>query len=162
MVASHRVEDTVRAFVRVPGSGSKKSAKPSICNLAKVSTLASRIFVPNILPAATNVLTQSPSTKQVSKGRKRPRKEEIYDLAPKTKDNKMDTTKATPVKIIPVTLMAVRIPNAEIQKLIAEIEQLRKQKEKLREQLSLFKQLIRNPQRLNSVLCRLEEKGLKT
>ena len=56
-------------------------------------------------------------------------------------------------------LAAVRIPNAEVQKLKEENEQLRKENELLKKQLSLFKQLIRNPQRLNSVLRRLEEKS---
>ena len=40
-----------------------------------------------------------------------------------------------------------------------ENEQLRKENETLKKQLSLFKQLIRNPQRLNSVLRRLEERA---
>ena len=76
----------------------------------------------------------------------------------------------TPVKTINVVFLAVRIPNAEVDKLKEDNEQLRKENEKLKEdneqlrkeneklkiQLSLFKQLIRNPQRLNSVLRRLE------
>ena len=68
-------------------------------------------------------------------------------------------TKATNMKAIPVKLMAVRIPNAEVQKLKEENAQLRKENEELRRQLSLFKQLIRNPLRLNSVLRRLEERA---
>ena len=68
-------------------------------------------------------------------------------------------TKATNMKAIPVKLMAVCIPNAEVQKLKEENAQLRKENEELRRQLSLFKQLIRNPLRLNSVLRRLEERA---
>ena len=48
--------------------------------------------------------------------------------------------------------------NAEVQKLKEENDHLRKEKETLKKQLSLFKQLIRNPHRLNSVLLRLEER----
>jgi len=161
MVAPHQVGDLVRSFVRVPGSGSEKSAKPAFCDLARASTLAATVSVPQNLPPATNVLTQSPSSTQISNNqeRKRPRTEDTSDSAPKAKVPHMEASAAVPVKTIPVTLMAVRIPNAEVQKLKEENEQLRKENETLKKQLSLFKQLIRNPQRLNSVLRRLEEKA---
>jgi len=161
MVAPHQVGDLVRSFVRVPGSGSEKSAKPAFCDLARASTLAATVSVPQNLPPATNVLTQSPSSTQISNNqeRKRPRTEDLSDSAPKSKVPHMEASAAVPVKTIPVTLMAVRIPNAEVQKLKEENEQLRKENETLKKQLSLFKQLIRNPQRLNSVLRRLEEKA---
>jgi len=166
MVAPHQVGDLVRSFVRVPGSGSEKSAKPAFCDLARASTLAATISVPQNLPPATNVLTQSPSTQiPNNQQRKRPRSEETEDAkdstsAPKAKVPHMEAPPAgVPVKTIPVTLMAVRIPNAEVEKLKEENEHLRKENETLKKQLSLFKQLIRNPQRLNSVLRRLEEKA---
>lgn len=155
MVAPHQVGDLVRSFVRVPGSGSKKSAKPTFCNLARVSTLAGTVSVPQNLPPATNVLTQSPSQQQT-----RLIKSEENDkfLMPPAKKAKVPHIESISEKTIPVTLMAFRIPNAEVQKLKEENEQLRKENETLKKQLSLFKQLIRNPQRLNSVLRRLEEK----
>ena len=170
MVAPHQVGDFVRSFVRVPGSGSEKSAIPAFCDLARASTLAATISVPQNLPPATNVLTQSPSSTQISHNqpRKRPRCEEAENnndstTAPKAKIPHIETPQATvPVKTVPFTLVAVRrIPNTEIQKLKEENEQLRKENETLKKQLSLFKQLIRNPQRLNSVLRRLEEKILE-
>ena len=169
------IGDVVRSFVKVPGSGSEKSAKPTIHDLGRVSNLASTIFVPQSLPPTTKVLSQFHSSTKVCKGRKRPRNEEIQDSAPKAKvihgdahckhnlkfplKNPTDMTKATNMKAIPVKLMAVRIPNAEVQKLKEENAQLRKENEELRRQLSLFKQLIRNPLRLNSVLRRLEERA---
>jgi len=164
MVAPHQVGDLVRSFVRVPGSGSEKSAKPAFCDLARASTLAATVSVPQNLPPATNVLTQSPTATPIpnNQQRKRPRSEEKEDSsnAPKAKVPHVDASSgAVPLKTIPVTLMAVRIPNAEVQKLKEENEQLRKENETLKKQLSLFKQLIRNPQRLNSVLRRLEEKA---
>lgn len=167
MVAPHQVGDLVRSFVRVPGSGSEKSAKPAFCDLARASTLAATVSVPQNLPPATNVLTQSPSSTQNpnNQQRKRPRSEETEEVkdstsAPQAKVPHVEASPAgIPVKTIPVTLMAVRIPNAEVQKLKEENEQLRKENETLKKQLSLFKQLIRNPQRLNSVLRRLEEKA---
>ncbi|CAL4088007.1 unnamed protein product, partial [Meganyctiphanes norvegica] len=63
------------------------------------------------------------------------------------------------VKTIPATLIAIKIPNAELQRMQIETKQLRKENEVLRKQLSLFKQLIRNRERLDSVLRRLEEKA---
>ncbi|CAL4169760.1 unnamed protein product [Meganyctiphanes norvegica] len=155
MVAPHQVGDLVRSFVRVPGSGAEKSAKPAFCDLARASTLAATVSVPQNLPPATNVLTLSPNSAPIpnNQQRKRPMSEEDETL------DSIKASKAIPIKTIPVTLMAVRIPNAEVQKLKEENEQLRKENESLKKQLSLFKQLIRNPQRLNSVLYRLEEKA---
>ena len=153
--------------MRVPGSGSDKTAKPAPCDLARASPLAALVSVPQNLPPATNVLTLPPSAPQIlnNQQRKRPRTEE-------EKGNSSDSSSATtvllieaspsavPIKTIPVTLMAaVRIPNAEVQKLKEGNEQLKKENETLKKQLSLFKQLIRNPHRLNSVLRRLEEKA---
>ena len=166
MVAPHQVGDLVRSFVRVPGSGSEKSAKPVFCDLAKASTLAATVSVPQNLPPATNVLTQTPTVTPLpnTQQRKRPRPEENENSSDSSSAPKIIRIKASsataPIKTIPVTLMAaVRIPNAEVQKLKEENEQLRKENETLKKQLSLFKQLIRNPQRLNSVLRRLEEKA---
>ena len=168
MVAPHQVGDLVRSFVRVPGSGSEKSAKPAFCDLARASTLAATVAVPKDFPPATNVLTQSPSSTQIpnnNQQRKRPRTEETEEVkdsisAPQAKVPHTETPPASaPIKTIPVTLLVVHIPNAEVQKLKEENEQLRKENETLKKQLSLFKQLIRNPQRLNSVLSRLEEKA---
>ncbi|CAL4182488.1 unnamed protein product [Meganyctiphanes norvegica] len=166
MVAPHQVGDLVRSFVRVPGSGSEKSAKPAFCDLARASTLAATVSVPQNLPPATNVLTLLPTANSITNNqqRKRPKSEENESSesikASKAKVNHIVSPPAAiPVKNIPITLMVVRIPNAEVQKLKEENVQLRKENEILKKQLSLFKQLIRNPQRLNSVLSRLEEKA---
>ena len=166
MVGPHQVGDLVRSFVRVPGSGTEKSAKPTFCDLARASNLAATVPIPQSLPPATNVLTQTPSLTQTPYSQKRKRdkieeKENSDDsnIAPKV--IRIETSSATaPVKRIPVTLMAaVHIPNSEVLKLKEENEKLRKDNEKLKKQLSLFKQLIRNPERLQSVLRRLEEKA---
>ena len=166
MVVPHCTGDLVRSFVRVPSSGIEKSAKPVFCDLGRTSTLAATISVPQNLPPATNVLTQTPSVTPNPNGqqRKRPRpeeKENSTDSSSAPKVIRIEASSATAsIKLIPVTLMtAVRIPKAEVQKLKEENEQLRKENELLKKQLSLFKQLIRNPQRLNSVLCRLEKKS---
>ena len=166
MVAPHQVGDLVRSFVRVPGSGTERSARPALCDLARASTLAATVSVPQNLPSSTNVLTLSTASTQNpnKQQQKRLRSKETEDnpdfnSAPMAKVPQIETSQdAIFVKTIPVTLMAVRIPNAEIQKLKEENEQLRKENETLKKQLSLFKQLIRNPQRLNVVLRRLEEK----
>ena len=167
MVVPHCTGDLVRSFVRVPSSGIEKSAKPVLCDLARVSTLAAIVSVPQNLPSSTNVLIQTPSVTPIpnSQQRKRPRPEEkennpYSSSAPKVIRIEASSATAAPIKIIPVTLMAaVRIPNAEVQKLKEENERLKKENVLLKKQLSLFKQLIRNPQRLNSVLRRLEEKS---
>ena len=167
MVAPHQVGDLIRSFVRVPGSGSDKTAKPAPCDLARASTLAALVSVPQNLPPATNVLTQSPSASQVpnNQQRKRPRTEEekgnSSDSSPATTVPLSKTlSSAVPTKTIPVTLLAtVLFPNAAVRKLKEGNDQLKKENETLKKQLSLFKQLIRNPHRLNSVLRRLEEKA---
>ena len=166
MVAPHQVGDLVRSFVRVPGSGFEKSAKPAFCDLGRASNYAATVSIPQNLPPATNVLNLSPSVQTLNnQQQKRARSEETKDSsdsssAPQAKVPHIEAPLAvTPVKTIPVTLVAVRIPNAEVQKLKEENEELRKENETLKKQLSLFKQLIRNPQRLNAVLRRLEEKS---
>ena len=165
MVAPHQVGNLVRSFVRVPGSGSEKSTKSAFCDLARASTLAARVSILQNLPPATNVLTQTPSATQAPSNqlRKRPRpdgKENVLLSSSPVKVTRIEASPIyIPIKTIPVTLMAaVRIPSAEVHKLKEENEQLRKENETLKKQLSLFKQLFQNPQRLNSVLCRLKEK----
>ena len=146
MVAPHQVGNLKRAFVRVPNSGPGKTAKPTICDLSKVSTLAATISVPQNLPQATNVLAQSPNKY------KRHRSNEREYSAPKAKISYSEALQAgTPVKTLPVTLM----------KLEAENKRLKKEYEDIKKQVSLLKQLIHNPQRLNSVLCRLKETSKK-
>ena len=164
MVAPHQIGDLVRSFVRVPGSGTEKSARPTFCDLARVSTLAGIVSVPQNLPPATNILPQSPLPSHTPNNlqKKRARTEEtmaISDSTPKAKISHIKSPAAIAVRTIPVTLMAVRIPNAQVQKIKEENEQVRKENETLKKQLLLFKQLIRNPQRLNLVLRRLEEKA---
>ena len=175
MVAPHQIGDLVRSFVRIPGSGSSKSATPGFCDLARTSTLAAAIPIPQNLPPATNVLTQTPIADNQQRKRSGPEEKENgtdFNSAPPV--IRIETSSATPsIKTIPVTLMAaVRISHAGTQKLKEKKEQLRKENEKLKEkkeqlrkeneilkkQLSLFRQLIHNPQRLNSVLRRLEKK----
>ena len=159
MVAPHQVGNLARAFVRVPNSGSGRTAKSIFCDLSKVSNLAATISVPQNLPPATNVLAQSPP---MPIKQKRPRSDETEDSAPKAKIQHAEAPPTgAPVKTLPVTLMTMRIPNLDIKKLKEENERLRKEYETLKKQISLFKQLIRNPQRLNSVLCRLKEKSKK-
>ena len=167
MVVPHQVGDLVRSFVRIPGSGSEKSAKPVFCDLARASTLAATIPNPYNLPPATNVLRQSPSSFEIpnNQRQKRLRSEENKDIShlnpvSKAKIGRTESKPAyIPVKTIPVTLMAVRISNAEVQKLKEENEQLQKENTTFKKQISIFKQLIKSPQRLNSVLRRLEEKA---
>ena len=55
------------------------------------------------------------------------------------------------------TLMPVHIPNADIHKLKEENELLIKENQKLKKMVSIFRQLILNRERLNSVLRRLDE-----
>ena len=165
MVVPHQVGDIIRSFVRVPGSGSERSANPVLCDLARASTLAATVPQPQNLPPATNVLTPIPLLTQIPNNQKRKRdkieeKENIHktNVAPKVICIET-STETIPIKTIPVTLMAaVRIPNVDVLKLKNENKQLRMENENLRKQLSLFKQLIRNPERLQRVLRRLEKK----
>ena len=147
MVASHQVGDLVRSFVRVPGSGSEKSAKVTFCDLARASTLAATVSIPQNLPPATDVITQTPSATKISGNQH----QKITSLQVSLVN--------VPIKTIPVTLMGdICIHKVEVQKLKEENRILEKK-------LSLFKRLFRNRQRLNSVLRRLDEKkgtgGLK-
>ena len=270
MVSPYCTGDLVRSYVRVPGTGSEKSAKPLFCDLGRASILAATVSVPQNLPSATNVLIQTPSVTPIPKNqqRKRPRTEEkenspdsssapkvirieassaplyfnihymcpldkgtkilnlhgqkcivskvanlakycepayrrdgsivkpqilfsttslvgrtvasqVYSMACSkdvafTKDGAMiapmgynihnieasSKCKQSLVKNDLMTMAAVRIPNAVVEKLQGQNEQLRKENELLKKQVSLFKQLLRNPQRLKSVLSRLRMNNL--
>ena len=103
------VQNVILSFVRIPGSGSEEdSAKPAFCDLARASTLAATVSIPQILP------------------------------------------------IIHKDDMCIQC--AEVQKL-KEIELLKKENELLKTQISLFRQLIQNPPKLQSVLRRLDKKA---
>ena len=52
MVAPHNTGDLVRSLVRVPGSGTEKSAGSECLDLSKVSSLAASVRVPQTLPPA--------------------------------------------------------------------------------------------------------------
>ncbi|KAG7167953.1 putative protein TPRXL isoform X2 [Homarus americanus] len=52
MVAPHDTGDLVRSLVRVPGSGSDRSAGSVCCDLARASTLAASVPVSTTLPPA--------------------------------------------------------------------------------------------------------------
>lgn len=66
MVAPHETGDLVRSLVRVPGSGSDRSAGSECLDLARASTLAASVPVPKTLPAAL----ASPKVPQQSKNEK--------------------------------------------------------------------------------------------
>lgn len=53
MVAPYEIGDPVRSFVRVPGSGSDKTAKSLCCDLARVSAAAAAIPVRPVTAATT-------------------------------------------------------------------------------------------------------------
>ena len=150
MVAPHHIGEHQRLFVWIPDSGYKKSAKPGLWDLARASTLAATIYVPPTL----NVLARTPTETPLPNNQQKTR--------PTTKENGIcsgSSIKAPPnITPSPVTLMAdKRIPSAEIKKIRNDIDHLRKEKEALRKRLSLWRQLARNPQKLKSVLHRLEE-----
>ena len=73
-------------------------------------------------------------------------------------------TIAVPQDLPPVTNMILQSPsqpvNMNIQKLKEENKELKSENLKLRKQLSLFKQLIMNPIRHNSVLYRLKKRKI--
>ena len=161
MVAPHHIGKPQRSYVWIPDSGYIKSAKPGLWDLARASTLAATIYVPptlNVL-ARTSTETSLPNNQQKTR--------------PTTKENGICSGSSTAPKIIgikappntapdktsPVTLMAdKRIPSAEIKKIRNDIDHLKKKEKALRKRLSsLLRQLARNPQRLKSVLHRLEK-----
>ena len=142
MVAPHEIGNTTKSFVRVPGTGVIKTATPSMCDLGKLSTCASRILVPRSPP--NNII--------------------CHNSTPTTLKTVPVTTKPSPssLKIVPVTIQ-VAIPTQivtelELVQLKKEIQQLKLENNDLKRQLSLFKQLIKNPNRLGSVLSRLKER----
>ena len=118
MVAPHQVGDLVRSFVRVPGSGSEKSAKPTFCDLGRASTLAATVLIPQNLPHATNVLTQTPSASQYPSNQHRKRPKPVGKENP-AKVTRIEASPADiPIKTIPVTFTtAIHIPSVEIKKL---------------------------------------------
>ena len=159
MVVPHQVGDLVRSFVRVPGSGSDLSAKPTFCDLGRLSTLAATVSVPQNLLPPTNVLTLSPSSIQ-NQERKRLR---TKDLAPQNQEQKRPRILAPKTKHWPSPCAEVqklkeenKALKEENQKLMEEVKQLRNYLKILEKQNSLLGQLILNPQRLNSVMRRLE------
>ena len=165
MVAPHQVGDLVRSFVRVPDSGSDKSVKSTFCDLARASTLAATISVPQNLPPATNVLTQTPTLTPISNSqqRKRSRSEEKGNndssSTPKVLHIEESSYTVAPIKIIPAKCIVVmRNSNPDLQKLKEENEQIKNQNLLLRKQISLFKQLLRNPQRLQNILNKIGNK----
>ena len=155
MVVPHQVGDLVRSFVRVPGSGSEKSAKPTFCDLGRLSTLAATVSVPQNLLPATNVLTLSPSSIQ-NQERKRLR---TKDLAPQNQEQKRPRILAprpSPCAEVEKLKEENKVLKVGNQKLMEDLKQLRNDLKILEKQNSLLRQLILNPQRLSSVLRRLE------
>ena len=68
MVAPHNTGDLVRSLVRVPGSGTEKSAGSECLDLSKVSSLAASVRVPQTLPPvlATPKILQPQQLKSVN------------------------------------------------------------------------------------------------
>ena len=64
MVAPYEIGDPVRSFVRVPGSGSDKTAKSKCCDLSRVSSAAATVPVRPTLPNATPTRILLVPTKQ--------------------------------------------------------------------------------------------------
>ena len=121
MVAQFFIGTLVETFVRIPESGLTKSAKPAICDLGNISTLASTIDVSRCLPSGINVLTQTPITNNQQRKRSRfETKEDSPDLSSPSKFIRMEKSsdKAAPIKITPVVrIVAAMNPNSDIQKL---------------------------------------------
>lgn len=64
MVAPYEIGDPVRSFVRVPGSGSDKTAKSLCCDLARVSSVAATVPVRPVTPASTRLRSAAVENKE--------------------------------------------------------------------------------------------------
>ena len=160
MVIPHQTEIPNVSLVRIPGSGSENTAKPTIYNLGRVSIAANAIPIPRGFPTPTNIFRPPAPYNQRPKRANLSEVSEDQSTTPRAKAPRILKIKNNNItKIAPVTLLAVRIPNKEIQELKEENERLKKENDSIKKQLVLFKQLIRNPARLNSVLRRLEIKA---
>ena len=179
MVAPYKLPVLQRSYVRVPGSGYDNSANlcQNVIQVRPPTNVSSQKNVtqvqnPENNRPPTNVSSQQNVTQvqnpennrpptnvssqqnvpQVSSSQvpnnqqnKRPRETEIFS----------GFTYAKKMKILHISHSDL----VSFQKLKKENEQLKKEYETLKTQVSLFKQLIQNPERLNSVLCRLKEKA---
>ena len=158
MVAPYKLPVLQRSYVRVPGSGYDNSANlcQNVIQVRPPTNVSSQKNVtqvqnPENNRPPTNVSSQQ-NVPQVSSSQvpnnqqnKRPRETEIFS----------GFTYAKKMKILHISHSDL----VSFQKLKKENEQLKKEYETLKTQVSLFKQLIQNPERLNSVLCRLKEKA---
>ncbi|CAL4075879.1 unnamed protein product [Meganyctiphanes norvegica] len=169
MVASFNEGSLIRSYVRVPGSGTDKTAKPALFDLSRVST----VVAPLPLQAGSGLIainsTQNSKTQTVNpsssmKNPKRPKEDDEEDSFPKNKKQCVQNWKpSTDItnsecgyhesrKINNV----VKIEGTnELNQLLIQNHRLRQENIVLQKQVSLFKQLIKDPKRLKSVLNRL-------
>ena len=165
MVLPYQDGDVARCFVRIPGSGSSRPDMSSFCDFSPISSIVFPFSTPRVLPSATNVLPilrpdESPPTTRPLK-RSPPLISTIHNSPDhRTKIIRLGPTtrRGTPIKILPVITKPGSSPPSDLVKsLRLENDNLKMENENLKRQLSLLKQLIRNPPRLRSVLRRLEQ-----
>ncbi|CAL4121067.1 unnamed protein product [Meganyctiphanes norvegica] len=170
MVASFNEGSLGRSYVRVPGSGTDETAKPSLFDLSRVSMVVSPLPLQagnGIIAAnsAQNSKTQTENPSSSMKKLKRPREDdEEEDSFHKEKRQCVQNAKpSTDVinsecgyhesrKIYNVVKIE---PTNELNQLLIQNHRLQQENIVLQKQVSLFRQLIKDPKRLKSVLNRL-------
>ena len=168
MVASFNPGTLVTSYVRVPGSGTDKTIKSVLYDLSRVSRIVTPISLQSesgltvINSTAKPVPIQNekgftavPSTminsleEQVSETRKRPKEDENdHSSCHKKKRQCIYHLQQNKDPLVQIQVSALN-------QLLIQNNQLEQENAVLKRQVSLFKQLIMNPKRLNSVLNKL-------
>ncbi|CAL4075875.1 unnamed protein product [Meganyctiphanes norvegica] len=174
MVASFNEGNLVRSYVRVPGSGIDKTAKPALCDLSRVSTIIaplpqySRIeFIATNTTLNSNIREEKPKSivSNNLQNTKRPRDDDKEDNSNQKEKQKCvqdhnpstDVTNGKNGHQMSRKIYHLKKINAtsELNQMLIQNHQLKQEKRSLQKQISLFKQLIKEPKRLKSVLNRL-------
>ena len=166
MVGTISLNEPIRSFVRVPGSGADKNLQPTLCDLSKVANIApsapdssglldnKKSTISNsenkkIIKVTTNQLNLNKSnTGSVPQQSGLKRQLNDDNLSPPPKVARSDNNSAS---------IAIKIDFKELTELKQEYFELQKTNEELVHKLSMFQSLFKDRTKLNEVLARLDE-----
>ena len=155
MVVPYRAPVLERFYSRVPGSGYDKSVKPIILNICQ--------NVIEVRPPANVSSSPVPNNQQNVMQEQIHRQPTNVSFSPVPNNQQNVSSSPVPNNQENKRPKPRETENLSILKRLSilkkENEQLKKENETLKRQVSLFKQLIRNRKRLNSVLRHLDEKA---
>lgn len=181
MVASFVDKAVTKSFVRLPGSGSDKEAKASFCDLSRGSSLAASVPVPQPLGIPRSVVKRPRNEDSINEPNKRPRIDSTNQsvvrssvsvisrpvsvtvapviVSPQEKKNVTPTANASNNEAVntiqkPTKFIIISNTEQDIKKLREQNDSLRSENAALQKQISLFKQIFRDPKKHESFLRR--------